>query len=213
MLRKTKLIGLIGILLVALPAMTASAAGPPAQHTTATVTTHPSQGEVEEINGAAAKLRANDAGITATLRTHQLELGHPHTMWVVIINRPDLCETIPCTGADILERTDVVEANIVYGGGRVVHSHTEPFMAHVPVGEVEGGWFDTEFTNPRGAEVHLVLMDHGPLIPDLAREMTSTLRAGCTDESVPAAYPEVAFADGTPGPNTCRLVQVAIFQQ
>ncbi|MFW6075726.1 MAG: hypothetical protein ACOC9Y_09030 [Chloroflexota bacterium] len=210
---KLKLIGMIGVLLVALPAMMASASGKAVERSTAPVTTHPSQGPVTEVEGATARLLATDSAITTVLNTRQLDTGHPHTVWVVIINRPDLCEATPCDSADILERTDTVEANIAYGDGRVVHGRAAPFQARVPVGEIEGGWFDHELSNPRGAEVHLVVMDHGPLIPELRHEMTSTLRAGCTDESVPAAYPPVAFADGTPGPNTCRLVQAAIFQQ
>lgn len=32
-------------------------------------------------------------------------------------------------------------------------------------------------------------------------------------ESIPAAFPKVAKADGEPGPNTCRLVQAVIFVQ
>ncbi|MGH2592273.1 MAG: hypothetical protein ACRDGG_02035, partial [Anaerolineae bacterium] len=78
---------------------------------------------------------------------------------------------------------------------------------------VPGGWFGNGFTNPRGAEIHLVLHDHGPMIPELVANQISTLRGGCTDASVPAAYPPIAKADGIPGPNTCRLVQFAVFQQ
>lgn len=211
--RIPRLVGILMLLIAALPVMAVAASGAPAQHTTAVVTTHPSQGPVTVVEGATAKLTSNDAGITVMLNTVGLDVMHPHTMWVVIVNRPDLCLTSPCTGEDVLNRTDIVESNVVYGGGRVVRSHTTPFMAHLPVGAVEGGWFDNELTNPRGAEIHLVLQDHGPMIPGLTLEMTRTVRAGCTDASIPAIYPPVAFADGTPGPNTCRLMQVAIFLQ
>lgn len=40
--------------------------------------------------------------------------------------------------------------------------------------------------------------------------MIGTYRAGCTDASLPAFVPATAFADGTPGPNTCRLCQTAV---
>jgi hypothetical protein len=33
------------------------------------------------------------------------------------------------------------------------------------------------------------------------------------DKSFPAEFPAAAFADGTPGPNTCRMIQAAIFTQ
>jgi len=43
--------------------------------------------------------------------------------------------------------------------------------------------------------------------------MLNTYRSGCTDESLPASFPDTAKADGEPGPNTCALVQAAVFQQ
>jgi hypothetical protein len=211
--RKSRLLGVLSILMLALPAMTLSASAAPVQRTTTTVMTHPSQGPVTEIEGASAMLWATDAGIFALMQTRQLEIGHPHTLWIVMINRPELCEATPCTPNDVLMRTDIVEANVVYGAGRVIRGDSTPFMTFLPTGDVDGGWFDNALTNPKGAEIHLVLQDHGPMIPGLTLEMTRTLRAGCTDASIPAAYPPVAFADGTPGPNTCRLVQAAIFQQ
>ncbi len=56
-----------------------------------------------------------------------------------------------------------------------------------------------------------MINDHGPVIPSLMPEMIRTHRTGCTDEGLPSIFPESAFADGTPGPNTCRLYQVAVF--
>ena len=214
--RKYKIFGMTFILLVTLSsitAMAASASRAPNQHTSAPVTTHPSQGPVTVIDGATARMHSNDDGIVVIMATKQLDKMHADTLWVITINRPDLCLTSPCTPEDILKRTDIVDANVVYGGGRVVRGNITSFMSYLPVGEVDGGWFDNDFVNPRGAEVHLVVNDHGPLIPELAREMTSTYRAGCTDASIPTAFPPTAYADGTPGPNQCRLVQVAIFQQ
>ena len=164
------------------------------------------------VEGSMAKLRSNDQGITAQVRTRGLVPGNVHTFWVVIVNRPDLCETSPCEAPDVVGRADLVETNVFYGGGRVVRSHTSHFQAHIPVGAVEG-WFDNEFTNSRTAEIHVIINDHGPMIPGLTREMATTYRGGCTDESIPPAFPATAFASGTPGPNTCRLVQFAIFVQ
>jgi len=47
----------------------------------------------------------------------------------------------------------------------------------------------------------------------MAEMMLNTYRSGCTDESLPASFPDTAKADGEPGPNTCALVQAAVFQQ
>jgi hypothetical protein len=70
--------------------------------------------------------------------------------------------------------------------------------------------FGHGLTNPRGAEIHLILQDHGP---GLVANQLSPVRGGCTDASLPSLYPPVAFADGIPGPNTCRLRQFAVLQQ
>jgi ubiquinone/menaquinone biosynthesis C-methylase UbiE len=42
--------------------------------------------------------------------------------------------------------------------------------------------------------------------------MIRTYRAGCTDASLPAIFPASAKGDGQPGPNTCRLWQLAVFE-
>jgi hypothetical protein len=78
---------------------------------------------------------------------------------------------------------------------------------------VDEAWFGNGFTNPMGAEIHVVINDHGLLIPDMADTMLNTYRGGCQDEGLPPPFPATAISDGEPGPNTCRLVQFAIFQQ
>ena len=213
MLGRSRLFALTMALFLALPALIASAENAPAKHTRTQMYTHPSQGPVTMVEGSTAHLRSNDQGVTVTVRTHDLVPGNAHTFWVLIFNNPEECEALPCTVNDLLNRTDIVEANVIYGGGRVVRSHTTPFQAHIPVGDLEGGWYENGFTNPRNADIHVVINDHGPIIPGLTLEMTRSYRAGCRDDSIPPAFPATAFADGTPGPNTCRLVQFGAFVQ
>ncbi len=185
-----------------------------AQHTTADVFTHPSQGPSVQVPGGRATLVSNNNGARVTFQTRNLAAGHAHTMWWVVINAPENCLTSPCSGGDVLNRSAAVESNVAYAAGNVVGgSGRATFAAHFSAGPVPGGWFDSEFTNLRGAEIHLIIMDHGPALPGLVANQISTLRGGCTDASVPAAFPPVAHADGIPGPNTCRLVQVAILEQ
>jgi hypothetical protein len=51
------------------------------------------------------------------------------------------------------------------------------------------------------------------MLPEYMPGMIQTYRGGCSDASpFPAIFPPTALADGAPGPNTCRLSQVAIFQ-
>jgi hypothetical protein len=185
-----------------------------AQLTSATIFTHASRGPVTVVEGARATLETNDAGARMTFQTRGLQPNHAYTTWWVLFNRPENCATTPCTAADVLFNTAAVEGEIAYATGHVVGgSGRGTFAARVSTGAVERGWYGNGFTNPRGAEIHLVLMDHGPAIPALVADQISTLRGGCTNQSVPAAFPPVAHADGIPGPNTCRLWQFAILVQ
>jgi hypothetical protein len=167
------------------------------------------------VSGANARLVTNENGATMTIHTNSLTPGNAVTLWVVVINNPAACATSPCTAADILFNTTAVEAQVTYGAGHIVGGSGQVTLSsHLQVGPVPGGWYaGQEFTDPTMAEVHLVLNDHGPKLPAYMPDMIRTYRGGCTDESLPPPFPASAKADGTPGPNTCRLVQFAIFQQ
>jgi len=167
------------------------------------------------VEGAYATLNTNANGASFSFHVTQLNPGHVYTVWFVVINAPENCVTSPCTApADVLGNTEGVRANITYGAGHVVgESRQATFAGFIPAGEMPDGWFDNDFSNPLGAEIHLVLNDHGPKIPELVSNMLHTYRGGCTDGSLPPPFPSTAKADGIPGPNNCRLYQVAIFQQ
>ena len=179
----------------------------------AMVNWHPQSG-AGPVEGAWATLNTTESGASFTFHAAQLNPGHVYTVWFVAINAPENCATTPCTSADVLFNTAAVQADVTYGTGHVAgESGQAAFAGHIPAGALPGGWFGNGFTNPLGAEVHLVLNDHGPKIPELAANMLHTYRGGCTDESLPPPFPATAKADGIPGPNTCRLYQVAIFEQ
>lgn len=189
-----------------------------AQHTSAIVTTHPSLGPVVPVAGASARLVSNNNGVSVTMHTGDLIPGHAYTAWWVKIDEPENCATSPCTGADVLRNVAGVKSNVAHAAGKVAGaSGRATFATHFSTGPVPGGWFANEFTNPRGAEIHLIIMDHGPALPGLVWNQISTFRGGCSDQSVNTAplagFPDVAKEDGVPGPNTCRLVQVTILQQ
>ena len=185
-----------------------------AQHFTAAVSTHPSQGPVMVVPGAEASLVTNDAGAHLRLTTSGLAPGHPHTVWFVAINDPDQCSARPCTPVDILVNSAAVKSEVTFAAGNIVGGDgSATFAGMVRAGAVPDGWFGNGLSNPRGAEIHLIVQDHGPKIAGLVANQLSTVRGGCTDASLPVLYPPAAFADGIPGPNTCRLRQFAIFQQ
>ena len=169
-------------------------------------------GPTRTVEDASAHLATAGFGATMTMTTQGLAPGHVTTAWWVIINKPALCETRPCTAKDGIGRSAVVKTQIVYADGVVnAADGSATFSGMLPAGPVTGGWYDQDFDSPNNAEIHLVLNDHGPLIPEIAAEMLTTYRGGCTDESLPPPFPASAKADGIPGPNRCRLIQNAIF--
>lgn len=179
------------------------------------VRVHASQNpETPAVEGATATLDSSGEGIAYTFDTTGLEPGHAYTLWVAVVNDPASCESDPCAPPDLLQQTERTRSDVTWGAGAVAGDGGEVTLeGTLPAGGWDNSWYRTGLSNPTGAEVHLVLNDHGPVIDGMREEMLSTYRAGCTDESLPPSFPDSAKADGTPGPNVCRLVQFAIFQQ
>jgi hypothetical protein len=163
--------------------------------------------------GATSQLVRTAEGISYSINTEQLLPGHAYTVWVVVINNPAACTASPCSPQDIL-LNPATNSQVTYGTGRVVGDSGESgFGGALRAGPITAGWLPGRgLDNPLGADVHLVLNDHGTMLTEFMPEMISTYRAGCTDASLPGIFPASAKADGTPGPNTCRLRQVVLFE-
>lgn len=166
------------------------------------------------IPGTTATLVTTKHGATMTMETAELTPGNVTTVWWAIMTRPEECESKPCSAEDVIGGAETVGTQIVYADGMVNKPDgTAKFSAFLPSGKVPGGWYQQDFNNPLDAEIHLVLNDHGPLIPELAASMLSSYRGGCSDESLPPPFPDTAKADGKAGTNKCQLIQDAIFVQ
>lgn len=114
----------------------------------------------------------------------------------MIVDNPAACQTQPCTAPDIIQNPET-ESQVTYGDGRVPEADgSATFLVHAPVGPIDGWLEDRVSDNSLGAEIHVVLNDHGPVLPEYMPGMIHTYRAGCTDESLPQIFPPSAFADG-----------------
>lgn len=164
------------------------------------------------IEGSSVFLHRSAAGAAITLETSELKPGHAVTVWFVAIQAPENCETNPCSPMEAMGMEDTMNPIATNAGGAVVsddgHIRVQGFL---PVGEVTGNFYETTFTEPETSEYHIVVHDHGPLIPDLAADQISSFRGGCTADSVPPFYPESSRTDGKGGPNKCITQQVALF--
>ena len=125
-------------------------------------------------------LRRHDRGVRAVMRTSDLERGDAHTVWAVVFNHPERCDG-PCDAAD-LSNPDVGGASVRLTG-RVAPAPRATFAGELRTGD--------SLTNPHGAEIHLIVRTHGPVIRGLRREQITTLNGGCP-------------------PNTCANVQLAV---
>jgi hypothetical protein len=178
------------------------------------VETHPSQGDIREIDGSEAILLTTAKGVIASLETSGLVPGNAYTLWFVAINNPSACKNSPCKGSDVLGLSDAVQSDVGYGDGLIAGPDgTGVFTTHRKKGDIPQAWIGTGLTQPETAEIHLVVHDHGPLIAGREAEMIGTFRGACTEESLSKMAPDTARADGSPGPNTCKLVQDVIFVQ
>lgn len=163
------------------------------------------------VDGSRALLVTGPEGASMHLTTRGLTPGNAVTIWFVAVQNPEACDSNPCSPVEAMgmSETDTVAVN---GGGTVVAADgTIEVSAFLPAGAVPNNLFGTEFHAPETAEYHLVIHDHGPLIPELAADMISSYRGGCSLESVPPYYPDSARTDGAGGPNTCATQQVALF--
>lgn len=149
-----------------------------------------------------SSLLRNRNGVHSWIETGELEPGHAITIWLVIFNAPENC-TGPCDMADLFDLNTLPDA--VWAGGTVVgKSGRVRVVGHVRKGDLSGttnppfGFPPIGLIEPMRAELHLVVKTHGPVIPGLEREMTTTYGGGCDD-----APPGL----GTPGPNSCAEIQ------
>jgi hypothetical protein len=174
---------------------------------------HPQTGLAGPVNsGAQASLVRRSHGVSFTFRTTDLRAGHAYTVWFVVINNPAACASSPCSGPDVVLNPET-DSQVTYGAGHVGgRAGRGAFAGSFHAGGIDGWLPDGGMWDPMTAEIQLVLNDHGPVLAGYLPEMTHSYRAGCTDASIPAIFPDSARADGTPGPNACQLYQMAVFQ-
>ncbi len=155
---------------------------------------------------ASSMLTRSENGADFTFSTSALPAGHVVTLKAVIFNKPKNCKhgvgRLRC-GKDDLSNPEV-EGSVVYLAGDARGRAVVNFQGHLAADDKSHALIGDGLTNPQGADVHLVVLDHGPPLPGLERQMISTLGAGCKD-APPGA--------GTPGPNTCVDIQISAHEK
>ena len=102
---------------------------------------HPQSGS-GAVEGARAKLVRTDKGVNASFHARELNPGHVYTLWFIVINNHEACAADPCTAGDILFSTELVQADVTYGGGFVAGGSGKGTLSgHLAVGELDNAWF------------------------------------------------------------------------
>lgn len=138
--------------------------------------------------GSAATVNRTEDGIAYRVRSSGLAAGHADTLWVMVFNHPDLCaHPVAATGtrcgvADlaVFGGDPAIGSSVLYGGGHVIGGAGDAtFAGSLRVGDASTALFGPGVTNPRGAEIHFRIRDHGPVIPRLVSEQIHTFNGGC----------------------------------
>lgn len=131
-----------------------------------------------------------DAGLSASFHSSGLPAGQAVTLWFVVFNNPSACGG-PCGLADLLDPDQAAKGDFLVGAGHVVGgSGVANFGAHLAVDDTRGSAFlelrgledmAIGLTNPRGAQVGLLLHSHGPMVPgQVLKAQLSSFTGGCT---------------------------------
>ena len=105
------------------------------------------------VEGASSTVRRNKNGATATLKTSGLTAGNAYTVWAVVFDSAG------------------PPSAVVYLAGHVVGGNGQAtFSGHLSSPDID---------NPLGAEIHLVVRDHGEAIPGQIPSLIHTGGGGC----------------------------------
>jgi hypothetical protein len=173
----------------------------------------------DSVQVGSSRLVRTSNGINFTLSTTDLTAGHAYTLWFVAFNKPEHCAVAyQCAPGDVVN--DAAQPDMMYAAGTVVGGEgTATFAGRRSVGDRSGslnlpvGLPSYGLLDPRGAEIHLAVHDHGPKLPAYLPDMIQTVDGGCTDAGIPVAGVASPWNDhpfGRRGPNTCVTIQATV---
>ncbi len=136
-------------------------------------------GDIVSIPGHTSVRRVAD-GVNLHAHLRGLTPGNAVTVWAVIWNDPDVCEG-PCGSDDVVAHAVVAWTGM---GGVASRGGTLNLRSSFDL-----GFYDSHpvvqgyFTDPAGAEIHLIVQDHGPYTGNPAQitEFLGGCNPTCTD--------------------------------
>jgi len=127
-------------------------------------------------------LTRTDGGISLDLHTTGLTAGDAVTIWWMVFNHPEACisGTTPdsprCGMADM--QNPAADLSVLYAAGHVIDgSGVADFGGRLAVDDTDGAIMGTGLHDPAGADVTLVVHDHGAADPGQVDEQIHTFDA------------------------------------
>lgn len=149
-----------------------ASAGASASHTTSPLIRLSDDSIVAD---STASLTRNSEGASMTLKTSELTTGHTVTVFWVIFNDPDACShphgTFRCGPGDLppLDGDGSAQPSVIPASAKTIGPNGQStFGSHIKSGDTEGALFGPGLTEPRGADVHLVVCDGTQFSPPCA---------------------------------------------
>jgi hypothetical protein len=173
-------VGLVGLL----SALVLSRAGAATQTTSPVVLmSDPS------VKVGSSTLTRTDKAIAVDLHTTGLPAGDAVTIWWMVFNHPEACISGATTGGPRCGMADMAnpaaDLSVLYAAGHVIDdSGVADFGGRLAVDDTEGAIMGSGLHDPAGADVTLVVHDHGPAKPGQVDEQIHTFGAcnpDCTD--------------------------------
>jgi hypothetical protein len=165
-----------------------------------------------------SRLVRSNGGLSGTFHGTGLPAGQAMTLWFIVFNNPDACNSAPCSVEDLLFN-EAAQGDFLWGGGNVIGGSGQGnFGGHLSVGDASRSGFmeigmperALGLLNPFTAEVHLAVHSHGPAVPGpTLREQLNSFAGGCDVFLGPfgiAAGPEDVPTDV----GECSTIQVSI---
>jgi hypothetical protein len=115
---------------------------------------------IADVPGSTSTFVRTPDGIGVNLQTSGLPAGHAVTMWALIFNDPNSCGVGGCHESKGDLNIPGVQGSVYRVAGHVV-GDTGTFAGQVPVGDAENAVRGPGLLDPYGAEIHLIVRDHG----------------------------------------------------
>ena len=168
----------------------------------------------EQVMGGQSQLRRTHSLVDYHINTRQLTPGNAFTVWAVIFNNPEHCTDSMCGEDDIfnLDGTPIfnpgdntfgtpkVRVSAIWAGSGSIATNggVGNFMGTINEGPPPGQLLfgDYALENAEGAEIHLLLRDHGEASenPATLEAQLTTYQGGCGPAPVFAGCADVQFS-------------------